>query len=166
MKGNLMANLKEFFIKTKQEDNTFNLIEYYELVKQNIDKLEEIIIHSELTDYEFQYEVIDGFTCGVGIAFRYECEDSKVIDEIITYNLTFVSYGENNCMNIIKYYNVGNFELLDEDITEDIKMEWEDSLKIFKLQEMKREIAEKREYILLEQKRLEKLEEEMKLLSV
>jgi len=159
MKGNLMVNLKEYFISLRQEENILTLITYYELVKQNQDKLEELLIHSELTDYTLSYDILDGWSNILQISFKYE-------EEILIYNLTFTRYGNGNSLNVVKCCDIGKFELLDEEIDKDVYIDWEESIKACKLQEMKNEIIAKKEYILAEQQRLVELEEDMNKLEV
>ena len=163
MKGNLMVNLKEYFISLRQEENILTLITYYELVKQNQDKLEELLIHSELTDYTLSYNVIDGYSRVLEIKFK---QDESIGDSVLTYELTFTSYGSSNCVDISKCYKVGRFDLLDEEIDKDVYVDWEETLKACKLQEMRNEIIAKKEYILAEQQRLIELEEDMNKLEV
>jgi len=154
MKSDLMVNLKEYFIKLEKEDDSFSAVEYYELIKQNKLMFKQILEQSESTEYNIDYNVIDEYSCEVMICFKYET--SK-----IAYNLTFTSYGNSHNIDFTKCYKLGQFTLLDEEISDDVRIEWQGGSDAYKLKQIQDEIESKKQYILLQQRELVELEEQM-----
>jgi len=154
MENDLMVNLKEYFIKLKKGDSNFNAVEYYELVKQNGIRLEQLIEESESEDYEITYKYIDGFSCDILLTFG-SCESE------VSYTLKFTSYGLSFYLDISKKYELDRWGIDEEEITQESRIEFEGSFNAYKIQEIQEEIGRRKEYILGEQKRLNELEEEM-----
>jgi hypothetical protein len=161
MKSNLMTNLKEYFVKMSKKYPSLNGEEYLRLLDLNKNEMEELLLESEMKEYDLSIKENEYDGCDICISFHYNSPNvtysldfTKYIGGLgeIIYDLTIYQTKRTMCKSSLT--NATPYEQCMCDKNEEDEEVYDES-RLYEIANIQEQIAWKNKYIELEVKRLD-----------